>query len=170
MLRTLLRRSRRQRKRAVLLARKRQITTTRQGHLTELAELAKKKGFAAAKIQAMKRRWDAIIYVNKLRLRKAAAIQVQAIWRGRIGRKEAQERRLKLLRVVPNNYQMTQLRKRCIVIGRFGNWQELRDSHTNHIFYSGTNHIVLVSPQHLVLIYDDRNITIFLKKKHSVFF
>ena len=45
------------------------------------------------------------------------------------------ERRLKLLRVVPNNYQMTQLRKRCIVIGRFGNWQELRDSHTNHIFY-----------------------------------
>ena len=142
MLRTLLRRSQRQRKRAVLLARKRQITTTRQGHLTELAELAKKKGFAAAKIQAMKRRWDAIIYVNKLRLRKAAAIQVQAIWRGRIGRKEAQERRLKLLRVVPNNYQMTQLRKRCIVIGRFGNWQELRDSHTNHIFYydSSTGH------------------------------
>ena len=45
---------------------------------------------------------------------------------------------MKLIRVVPTKFQMQQLKKRCIVMSRFGEWQELRDPHTNHIFFYHT--------------------------------
>ena len=53
MLRALLRRSQRQRKRAIVLARKGEISSTRQEHLDHLAAEAKRKGLSAAKIQAI---------------------------------------------------------------------------------------------------------------------
>ena len=54
MLRALLRRSQRQRKRAIVLARKGEISSTRQEHLDHLAAEAKRKGLSAARIQALR--------------------------------------------------------------------------------------------------------------------
>eukprot|EP00943_MAST-04B_sp_MAST-4B-sp1_P004177 g4177.t1 len=138
MLRTLLRRSQRQRKRAILLARKDRISQTRQNHLDYLADEARRKGSAAAKIQAMKRRWDAKLLVAHLKRLNLAALKVQSVWRGLLGRRYAHEQKMKLLRVVPTKYQMMELKKRCVLLSRFGEWQELRDPHTNHIFFYHT--------------------------------
>ena len=138
MLRALLRRSQRQRKRAIVLARKGEISSTRQEHLDHLAAEAKRKGLSAAKIQAMKRRWDARVLVTHLRKVNLSALKIQATWRGLVGRRYAHEERMKLLRVVPTKYQMAELKKRCMVLSRFGAWQELRDPRTNHIFFYHT--------------------------------
>ena len=91
MLRALLRRSQRQRKRAIVLARKGEISSTRQEHLDHLAAEAKRKGLSAARIQAMKRRWDARVLVTHLRKVNLSALKIQATWRGLVGRRYAQQ-------------------------------------------------------------------------------
>ena len=138
MLRTLLRRSQRRRERSVLRHRRSNIANTRQDYLDELAKIARVQNVAAARIQAMKRRWDAKVRVAWMRKIEAAALLLQKHWRGILGRRIAHEEKMKLIRVVPTKFQMQQLKKRCIVMSRFGEWQELRDSHTNHIFFYHT--------------------------------
>jgi hypothetical protein len=135
MLRTLLRRAKSVRLHNVMHVRKGVVSNTRKAHLDFLAAVARKRDLAAARIQAMKRRWDAIALVMWMRNRKLAATFVQRVWRGVLGRRIAHEERMKLIRVVKTKYQMTQLKKRCQVVSRFGDWQELRDPHTNHVFY-----------------------------------
>ncbi len=138
MLRTLLRRSQRERHRVILRQRRSNIIDTRQEHLDKLSERARVESLAAARIQGVKRCWDAKVKVAWIRKTEAAALLLQKTWRGVLGRRVAHEEKLKLVRVVPTKFQMQQLKKRCIVMGRFGDWQELRDPHTNHIFFYHT--------------------------------
>ena len=135
MLRAVLRRASHERGRALSSSRKRQILVARQSHLDLLNRRTQVKESSAAKIQALKRGWDARVYVNRIRKCTSAATKIQRLWRGKLGRKAAENERSRLKRVVPTKYQMDILKSRCVVLCQFGEWQELRDPATNYIFF-----------------------------------
>ena len=95
MLRTLLRRSQRERHRVILRQRRSNIIDTRQEHLDKLSERARVESLAAARIQGVKRCWDAKVKVAWIRKTEAAALLLQKTWRGVLGRRVAHEEKLK---------------------------------------------------------------------------
>ena len=127
MLRALLRRSERERNRNVGNSRKKVISLVEENYVKKNESDRLLKATSATKIQAMKRCVDAKKYTDTVRRRRGAALQIQKIWRGKVGKKLAIEERKKLNNVVGTNYQMSKLKERCIPMNTIGDWQELRD-------------------------------------------
>lgn len=135
MLRTLLRRSERERNRNVGNSRKKVISLVEENYVEKNESGRLLKVTSATKIQAMKRCVDAKKYTDAVRRRRGAALLIQKTWRGKVGKQLAQKKRKKLNNVVGTSYQMSELKERCKPINTIGDWQEYRDPDTNCIFF-----------------------------------
>lgn len=135
MLRALLRKSEREKRRRDVDSRKISVSSAKQKFLKDRADEAKRRDLAAAQIQGLHRQWKARVELRYRRKIQHCATVIQAGYRGLLGRRRAHEARMALLRVVKTKWAMVQLRARCKKIRDLGDWEELREPDTGHIFY-----------------------------------
>lgn len=102
-------------------------------------EAAQRLERCACKIQSARRRQLAKRLVLELRGKHASAIRIQAIVRGRFGRKRREELLLERKRVVPKGISLRALLMRSILIRKVDNWKEMRDPETGAVFYYNTS-------------------------------
>ena len=81
---------------------------------------------AAKRIQAVWRGYCGRKIARALRERWVAASLIQRVWRGHRGRRLADDARKNLLRVVLTPFQLRELRLRCEITDREGDWLEMK--------------------------------------------
>jgi hypothetical protein len=135
MLRALLRKSEREKRRRSVSSRKETVSRAKAQFLDDRAAEARARDLAAAQLQGLHRQWKARLELRYRQKIRWCATCIQAGYRGLLGRRRAHEARMALLRVVKTKWAMVKLRARCEKIRDLGQWEELREPDTGHVFY-----------------------------------
>ncbi|RLN90673.1 hypothetical protein BBJ28_00015395 [Nothophytophthora sp. Chile5] len=93
------------------------------------------KHFVATALQCRYRGWKGRGIGAHVRQRHHAAIVIERIVRGMLGRRRAAREKRKLRQVLHSPTALKLLLERSTVVRTVKNWQELLDSHTNEYFY-----------------------------------